>query len=379
LKVSVPVNISVAGSYPLAAYVYSGGRFVTWAGGRPALGAGQTQIFGKIDGEAIGQSGFDGPYTIVLYLGGLPGDRPGIGAYLPPDTLEVRTKAYKAGDFEKRTIPKKPQPPPSEPEIKIGAGTYTTRAPYITAEVNRSSPDITFYYTLDDGRSARFRLVFTQLIAYSDTNSNGVYDAGEEKYQSVLPLADWEASAVEFTGAQGGRVLRYNLTARLDMAAVGEMAGAGQPQSRIPQWGCLTFSFTVTSRDLNFTMPSAFSLRGGTEMKIDILIEPGRDLPGGVTGLALQHYLSDESGRNHFNTFESDRTHVFKPGSAGENVTIFRSGLSALQKIGLAGSGGKEHGYYSWLRQVPHLRHGRPPDGAGAELPVPRGHGLADA
>ena len=353
LKVTVPVEVASAGSYQLAGAVYAGGRFVTWSGGQLELGTGQGKVSMKFRGQDIGQSGFDGPYTIVLFLGGKAGDGSGIGAYLPPDRLEVQTKELRAVEFEKRAVSKKPLPLPVYPEVNICEDSNKVRAPGITAEVNRSAPDISYYYTLDDGRSARFRLVFTQLIAYTDTNANGVYDPGEERFQGLLSLANWEASTVAFTGEQGGRILRYNLTAVLDLSAVGRQAGAGAPQARVPQWGRMTFSFTIASRDVIFSRPLAFSLRGGTEMKIDILIEPGRDLPGGVTGLALQHFLSDESGRNYFKTFESDQTRIFKPGSAGANTTIFRSGLAALQKIGLAGgSGGKEHGYYSWLPQV---------------------------
>jgi len=352
LTVAVPVEVDLAGIYQLAGALSAGDRFITWARGQLYLPPGKGKVSLRFDGEAIRQAGFDGPYTVVLLLGAQVTGRPGIGAYLPPDRLEVRTTAYKAADFEKRVLTKKPLPLPEDLDMKLGEGSLKGRARTITAEVNRSAPDINFYYTLDDGRSALFRLVFTKLVAYQDVNSNGVYDTGEERYEGLLSLAGWEASKVDFTGEEGGRTLRYNLTAVLDLSAVGFQAGLGSPQGRIPQWGCLTFSFTMTSRDLNFTSPTAFSLRGGTEMKIDILIEPGRDLPGDVSGLSLQHYLSDESGSNYFRTFESDQTRVFKPGASVENGTIFRSGLSALQKIGLASSGGKEHGYYTWLRQV---------------------------
>lgn len=352
LKVTAPVDVALAGSYQLAGGLFAGGRFVTSADARIALGAGPGKVSLTFDGESIERSGFDGPYTILLYLGAVAGERPGLGAYLPPDRLEVLTKAYKAGNFEKREGPGKPQPPPSVPELEIDDEVYTLRAAGITVEVNRSAPDITFFYTLDDGRSARFRLAFTQLLAYKDQNGNGVHDAGEERFQGPLALADWEASKVNFSDEEGGRILRYNLSAVLDLWSVGRQAGFVVPQARIPQWGRLTFSFTISSRDQDFTQPLAFSLRGGTEMKIDILIEPGRDLPGGVTGLALQHFLSDESGRNFFRTFESDQTRIFRPGSAGANGTIFRSGLSALQKIGLAENSNKEHGYYNWLPQV---------------------------
>ncbi len=365
LRITVPVEVDLAGSYQLAGGLYAGDLFVAQASGRLDLPAGKGKVTLRFDGQAIRQAGFDGPYTVVLYLSAQAPGRPGIGAYLPPDTLEVHTKAYKASDFEKREGQKKPLPPPEDLEVKVSEGLYQYRAPGITVEVNRSAPDITYYYTLDDGRSARFRLVFTQLIAYTDAIPNGVYDPGEEQFQSPLSLADWEASTVESTGEQGGRVLRYNLTATLDLGAVGRRAGAA-PQARIPQWGRMTFSFTVASRDQNFTRPLVFSLRGGTEMKIDILIEPGRDLPEGISGLCLQHYLSDESGSNHFRTFEEDQVRVFKPGAGGANTSIFRPVLSSLQKIGLAGSNGKEHGYYAWLPQV--LVENQ--DGSSSYLPV---------
>jgi hypothetical protein len=366
LKVTAPVEVSSAGSYQLAGTVFAAGRFVTWAGGKLPLGAGPAKVACKFEGAAIGRPGFDGPYTIVLYLSAAADDRSGLPAYLPPDRLEVQTKAYRAAEFEGRALPKKPLPPPEDPELKIGEGSYILRAAGITAEVNRSSPDITFYYTLDDGRSARFRLVFSQLAAYNDLDGNGVRDAGEERYLSPLPVADWQASKVESSGEQGGRVLRYNLSAVLDLWAVGRRAGLPVPEARIPQWGRLTFSFTLSSRDQDFTRPVAFSLRGGTELKIDILIEPGRDLPGGISGLALQHYLSDESGQNFFSTFESDRTRIFRPGADGANGTIFRAGLTSLSKIGLSGQNRKEHGHYSWLPQV--LVNGQ--DGSSAYRPV---------
>ena len=364
LKITVPLEADASGRYQLAGALHAGDRFITWAAGAVDIPAGAGKLSLKFDGRAIRQAGFDGPYTAVLHLGTQAPVRPGLGAYLPPDRLELQTKAYKAAAFEKRPLAQKPLPPPPEPEAGIGEGTNKVRAGTITVEVNRSAPDISFYYTLDDGRSARFRLVFTQLVAFSDRNGNGACDPGEEGYVGALPPAGWQASQLEYSDEQGGRALRYNLTAVLDMWAGGGQAG--RPLSRIPQWGRLTFSFTIASRDISFSGPAAFTLRGGAEMKIDILIEPQRELPQGISGLSLQHYLSDESGRNVFRTFEADQTRVFRPGSAGANGTIFKPVLSALQKIGLGGIGGREHGHYSWAPRA--LVSGN--DGTSVHMPV---------
>jgi len=352
LRVTAPAEVALAGPFQIAGVLTAGGRCLASAGSKLDLPAGQVKLVLMFDGAAIRQAGSDGPYAVVLYLAALPESRPGLGAYLPPDRLELQTKAFGASEFDKRPLPKRPPAPPAVPEVEVGEGTYLGRGPFVTAEVNRTAPDITFYYSMDSGRSARFRLVFTQLLAYSDGNSNGVWDPGEEMYQGLLSLGSWEASKAEVAGDDGGRTLRYNLTAVLDMSSVRPQAGSPQPQARIPRWGRLTLGFTMSGRDLELGAAPALTLRGGSEMKIDILIEPLRELPGPVTGLCLQHYLSDERGLNHFLTFESDRTRVFRPASEGANGSIFRPLPAAVQKIGLSGPGGREHGYYTWLSEV---------------------------
>jgi hypothetical protein len=357
LVITSLVEVAVIGVYQLAGGLFAGKRFITFSSARFDLAAGAGQVSLKFDGAALREAGLDGPYTAVLYISlasvsGPGGNASGIGGFLPPDKLVYKTDAFRAAQFEKRPQRQKPQPPPEAPEVKVGEDAFISRAPGITVEVNRSVPDLFFYYTLDNGRSARFRLTFTRLVAYSDSNGNGAYDPGEERFQGVLSVAKWDAGEVDFSDGQGGKTIMYNLSATLDMTAA---TGASDPSAtgaQLPGWGRITFSFTVTTRNLNLSGPADFTLRGGTEMKIGILIEPLRDLPGGVTGLALEQYLSDERGTGGFRTYEADRTHLFGPGSGTASNTLFRPALSILQKIGLAGRDGREHGYYKWLDEV---------------------------
>ena len=357
LAITSPVEVVVPGAYQLAGGLFAGNSFVAYSSARYDLKAGNGLVGIRFDGVAIHNSGFDGPYTAILYLSRIPspgpaGNATGIGGFLPPDKLVYNTKAYKAADFARGPQRQKPQPPPEAPEVKVGEDAFISRAPGISVEVNRTVPDIFFYYTLDNGRSARFRLIFTRLVAYADTNDNGVFDPGEEMFQGIFSLAQWDAGEVAFTDGQGGKTMMYNLSAELDMTAEGGGPGPAGPRAQIPDWGRVTFSFTVTTRDLNLSGPSAYTLLGGTEMKIDILIEPQLVLPGGVTGLALEQYLSDEKGGSDFRTYEADHTRIFGPGSAGANNSLFKPALSVLQKIGLATRSGREHGYYKWLDEV---------------------------
>jgi hypothetical protein len=338
-----------------------GGYQISYASGRFELPAGKGEVNVKFDGRDIRASGKDGPYTVVLYLvgadkfpiegditnGTIPGQ--GYGSLLPPDTLVYRTKAYRADEFEK---PKEtPTPAPTEPGsipiVKVGEDMYTSEAASISIEVNKTRPDIVFYYTADNGTSARFRLTYNAVIAYTDANGNGVLDPGEARFRGLFSLSDWELGMVSFqdSGTQG-KIVQYNLSALVDMVPLTDVPKLG---GKVSGWARVTFKFYLSTKDWSFSEPAEFSLKGGSELKIDFMVEPVKSLGKEINGLALEHFLIDEKHIHAYRTYEGDQVRSYRPGGTIANGTLFNQATSVLQKIGLVSDRNREHGYYSWL------------------------------
>ncbi|MGQ9582914.1 MAG: hypothetical protein ACUVV6_05295 [Thermoplasmatota archaeon] len=358
LVLEAAVRTTGGGSFTVAGALRRDGHIIAWSARTLELSAGPGRVSVDFDGARIRSSGLSGPYRVVLYIS-TAGERPrapeDAGSAPEPgllthDTLVHTTRPYRAASFERPPGVGKPQGAGGDPFVRVDGESYLARSTRISVAVSRARPELAFYYSADNGSSGRFRLSYTRLLAFSDGNGNGVCDPGEERYEGVLPLSSWSAEVLDAgVGGEGGWAFEAELRADVDMTAA---TATGQPAVTILGWARVTFRLYMGSEPVGFSEPLNFVLKGGAEMKIDILIEPGRPLGRGVTGLALEHVLSDERGLNHFRTLESDRVRTFEPGGEGANGSVFRPAPDAVQRISILGRSGREHGYYDWLPGV---------------------------
>ncbi len=355
LVLEAGVRASWGGSFAVAGVLRSGGHIIAWSAKTLELSAGPGRVSVGFDGARISSSGLSGPYCATLYIleagrrpraSEPPGELRDLGL-LAQDTLVHTTRPYRASSFERPPDVGKASSVAQGPLVRLEGESYSARSTWISVEVSRSRPELLFHYTADNGSSGRFRLSYTRLLAFADVNGNGVCDRGEERYEGIFALSNWSARVLEGGGGGGDS---WAFSAELS-ADVGMTAAPVREEhaAAVFGWARVAFRFRVAQEPVGFSEPVDFVLRGGAEMKIDILIEPKSALGRGVTGLALEHILSDERGLNRFCTLEGDGARLFKSGGDGANASVFRPAAGPLQKISILGRSGRERGYYTWL------------------------------
>lgn len=293
LQVSFNVRVNTPGTYTAFAVLYHEGQEIAYNRVQGPLGTGDAQILISFPGDAIFNSRAEGAFTAVVWVTGA-GVAWNDTTLEHPMTARHTTDRYSFKMFAPPRLtvgPKDPQPVEDLEFILLRTGLMVVR-------VDRDRPDLTFYTTDDEGRSALFRVVYNRLLAFTDTNDDGAPQAGEVAYTSPLLAYEWEMSAVDLAeDAETGRVATFDLTATVDLVENDpHAADLGRPLFTVEDFARITLSFTLTSRDVNHTDEvGEYTTLGGTELKVDILIEVLSPVRG-IDFLTVEQVLKDDRG-----------------------------------------------------------------------------------
>lgn len=198
------------------------------------------------------------------------------------------------------------------------------------AVINTSSPEVTFYYTQDNGTSARFKIVYQGLIAYNSTSN--FYSGSVPVYVGDFADSKWRLDGITYSGNPYlGRFLQFQIsTSSVQLKGNNEVVN-----------GTVAFKYTIASRSTNIS--NFYTLKGGVELKIDI--EFGLPLLKDVTNIAIEQTLFDETNKHQYTLFEADGNKTIKTSG---NVQQFNASSAQIQKVGFTDTNGIEHGYYAW-------------------------------
>jgi hypothetical protein len=198
------------------------------------------------------------------------------------------------------------------------------------AVINTTFPEVVFYYSQDNGTSARFKVAYQGLIAYNSTSN--FYDGGMPIYRGNFTDSKWRLDGITYSGnLYLGRFLQFQIsTNSVQLKKDNEIVN-----------GTIVFKYTIASRSTNIS--NFYVLKGGVELKIDMEFE--LPLLKDVTDIAIEQILSDETNKHSYTLVEADGNKTVK---TGDEVRQFSASSVPIQKIGFTDANGIEHGYYAW-------------------------------
>lgn len=353
ILIEISAEILTPGEFEATARLARDGVPVSAAGSSGRWDAtGQKRLEFRFPGHDIAGARVDGPYAVEIRVIVTP---PPEGREMPRPQVahfEGVTSTYAWKDFTAKVTPK-----PDDPKVHVGIDTIRTEASVMTFETTRTAPEIAFTYSPDNETSFRFRLVFSRLILFNDTDSDAVLDESEARFEAALDGIRWQTSPAA-PDSDGG--VRYEMEAIVSARPVG-----GSKGPVVPSWARVRFSFSWAPNDTLLGPPFNYTLAGGTELKIDFRLEVLSGLR--TTRVALEHYLSDESGKHVFATDEAGGMRVYAPN--GETRRVFAEKPGAVGQRILLREKGKDvtHGFYGWLTHAT----GTTRDGQVRDLAVP--------
>lgn len=293
LRVTYNVGVNMPGTYTAFAVLYHKGQEIAYTRAEGELPTGDATITMTFPGDAIYNSRAEGEFTTVIWVTGA-GVAWNDTTLEHPMTVKYETGTYSWKMFSPPTLtvgPKDPQPVEDLDFILLRTGLMVVR-------VDRDKPDLTFYMTDDDGRTALFRVVYNRLLAFSDMNEDGAPQANEIAYTSPLLAYEWELSEVRLAeDAETGRVATFDLTATIDLVENDPLASElGRPLFTVKDFATVTLSFTLTSRDVNHTDDVGdYMTLGGAELKVDIRIDVLSPVEG-IDFITVEQVLKDDRG-----------------------------------------------------------------------------------
>jgi hypothetical protein len=293
LKVDVVIQTDTAGKYNifgdmLAGFINSQATKTKW------LDAGENTVSLEFPTNEIYFSLKDGQYKILFTL-----------KYQGSEvaSLDYTTKNYyNHNDF-------KPEgEATTDYVVSLVSNTVQLQTDVFTAIIYEYQPVIEYYYSGDDGASAKFRITYTTLIGYADLNGDGVYNPVDDDpvYTADLTITNWNSIKVLFEGFES-----------FDF----EITGAVTLESN---------TNPDVNAEISFHYASA-SYTTNAQRKFDIDIQLTENQPlHGIDAIAIEHLIVDES---------LDETHSFEFDSASSIINF-------LNDEGL------QHGFYSWIPEA---------------------------
>jgi hypothetical protein len=294
LTVEVTINVTVSGKYTLYGTMIESGLLLN-SKSEDYFEKGPHTIYLDFDGNEIYKSGVSGPYKILISL---------YNKNLIED-LSYETKSYSFEDFN----PNPPVEPESGTSLVVHNNTVILQTSIFVAMIYEQKPEITFYYTIDEGESAKFTVAYPKVIGFNDKNENGKYDGSDEFVcQADFYKVVWTSTK---TLMESFESFDFEITATMDL--LDSNNGLVSP---------ITVSFHYSSLT---TLPQNIDAARKFDIELQ-LYEPVDE----VTHFAIDHELSDETGDHSFNLVQTS----FGP------------------KISFEDKEGKEHGYYLWKSSV---------------------------
>jgi hypothetical protein len=255
------------------------------------LNAGENTVELNFVGNNIYRSQVDGNYIILLTLEISNEEM---------DRINYRTlNAYDHNSFkgEGEDI--------SDYSIGLVSNTVKLQTDVFTAVIYEYQPVIEYFYSIDDGNTARFKVTYTNLLGYSDGNGDNKYNPIDDEviYTADLVNAKWNSNKVLFENFES---FDFVITAAITLESTGN-----------PDVDAVV-SFHYSS--------ASYTTNSQRKFDIDIQLMGGQPLVG-VSALAIEQVLEDQS---------SSESHSFQFNSASNEVDF-------------VSTDGLTHGYYSWL------------------------------
>ncbi|MCK4971420.1 MAG: hypothetical protein KAS77_12865, partial [Thermoplasmata archaeon] len=313
------------------------------------LPAGDATITVTFRGDAIYNSKAEGEFTATVWM-------TGAGVAWNDTTLEhPMTARYNTGAYSwKMFSPPKLTVGPKDPQPVEDLDFILLRTGLMVVRVDRDTPDLTFYMTDDDGRTALFRVVYNRLLAFSDVNEDGAPQANEIAYTVPLLAYDWELSEVMLAeDPETGRVATFDLTATIDLVENDPLASElGRPLFTVEDFAKVTLSFTLTSRDVNHTDDvGEYMTLGGAELKVDILIDVLSPVEG-IDLLTVEQVLKDDRGTYLPKTTEDNAAGEPEP----DELRRYKETVDLKQRIEFRQSADTP-ALYSWVKKAEVTRY----------------------
>lgn len=251
---------------------------------------GEHDVIMKLPGSVIYNSGHDGPYSasITIY-----NSVPEI-----VDEMEYKTGYYSYEDFN----PSPTSDTTSDQSITVINNTIQLETNIFVAVIYELTPTIIFYYTSDDGQTARFKVVYNSILCYNDEDSNG-FQNDELKYWGDLINSHWDS---EKTLMENFNSFEFKIQTIVDL-----MDNDDNP---------IGTKLEVVFRYSSLTKSKDTDSARKFDINIRILGPPLQ----GITHISLLHTLEDEMGNHKFSESPSGR------------------------KISFMTQDNSERGYYAW-------------------------------
>ncbi|MGA1866320.1 MAG: hypothetical protein ACMUFK_02500 [Thermoplasmatota archaeon] len=294
LVLKVPVNVYEPGNYILHGTM-SGDRIAADFGPQALdIGAHEPEL--RFSGGDISLFGVTGHYPVRLEL------------YSTDSSLDPVVKDIVTSDIYS---PDMFEPPEGTGRVSVRTErdkVYVIGDP-LTISVNQTYPRLTFFYTVDEGKVSSSSLTYTTIIAFDDSNGDGVWDPELEakKYEGDLTMVDWE---LDLDVKNGVVISLY-----------------GVVQLRLV--GTTTF---VAWAKVTFRLSSTLLLDTYESQKFDIDIDLWQPLD--ATHLAVLHTLKDDTGERSIEEGPDDGTE------------------SGVHQIRVVNEKGKTQNTYSWTDEI---------------------------
>jgi len=182
VRVEVPINILVAGEYRVIANLRSSG--INWETTSPQASytTGSNQVAIDVPGDAIFDSGVQGPYLLSLSIVDKDGN---------PEDDTTYTLDYTLEEFNTTKMNQ------DRPDIEEKEGWIILRFEKLVAEISKTSPIVNYYYNTsdkdyEDGSYTKAVLKIARIVAFNDGNNDGIPQDDEIKYRGNLLNHYWD-------------------------------------------------------------------------------------------------------------------------------------------------------------------------------------------
>lgn len=252
------------------------------------LNTGSNVVELRFSGNPIYLSRIDGPYQISLTL-----DYDNV--ILTPVNY-ITTGIYDHNDF------KDEKSGTSEYSLGLVSNTVRLQTDVFTAVIYEYQPVIEYYYSVDNGETAKFEVTYTKLIGYRDTNGDGYDSLDPVIYSTDLLDASWNSN----------KALLENFES-FDFEVFSSVTLESSQNADVD----ILISFHYSSA----------SYTSNSQRKFDIDIQFLDENPlEGVDALVIEQVLVDKSQQAHSFVFDKNSN-----------------------RIQFNNEAGIEHGYYSWM------------------------------
>ena len=343
LRVTFNIKVNTPGTYTAFAVLYHENQEISYARVEGWMDTGDREIIMTFPGQAIHSSGVRGSFTTVIWV-------TGAGIAWNDTTLEhPMTAKHVTSEYSyKMFIPPKVQVDRKVPQPVEDLDFILLRTGIMVVRVDRDKPDLTFYMTEDDGRTALFRVTYTRLLAFSDVNDDGVPQGDEIAYTSALWAYEWDLSDVSLEeDPETGRIATVSLTTTVDLVENDPLAAElARPVFTIEDFAQITLVFTLSSQDVTRTDEvGTYSILGGAELKVDVHIDVLTPVEG-IDFLTIEQTLRDDRGTYLPKTTEQDAE-----APAPDELRRYRETQALKQRIEFRKATATP-AFYSWVKKA---------------------------